>query len=338
MGGLAILVIGDDPDDQLEKFECSEYADPENRHWQTWDDLVSARKGYDERSANDVGEDVGFLEWAMKTYNYRVLYEQQAPDLDKLNRWGWIRLNGDGQVTELIHRRMPNDLFFYVRGGIDAFPLKKDRSAAIAKAREEARWDWDFKKRFGLIKPWQRDIDAREADEYTYTSSAAKGDIDFELILSPFRAAAEALWDSVASAYGSQTWEPFDLIMQRHKKEYYDPSSRSAAYTEWREQTAVKAIVELKTTMSEVYRARISSGSRCMQTRAAYSIYKETTDYSIDPLRLPKDVYTKRFGLRRILGYTDLIINGEHFKQFDEDQLFESMSEDTLITMVGVKA
>ena len=333
MGHLVVLVIGDDYEDQLDKFQNREHADPQNRHWVTYDGLVSARKHYEERSANDVFGKSSFLDWTRKSFGVGVLEEQQEPDLAGLHRNGWIRLNGDGQVTELIHRNIPNSFFDSVSSEICAFPLKKDRSAAIAMAREKARVSWEFRKRFGLIGSWEREPNEAEIDGFTFTDSAAKGDIDLESMRSVIRAAAEERWDRVATACGSQAWQPFDAICERYKKDNYSDMIRKAS-AEWKEQTAVKSIIEMAT--RDFLQRRSLNLSR-MQAKVAHGLLTNATHETVDYFRLPREIYARRFRLVTMLGYTDVIMHGEHLKEVDEDQLFERIPEETILTLVSVR-
>lgn len=334
MGHLVILVIGDDYEDQLDKFQRSEYAEPQNRHWVTYDGLVSTRKRYDERPSTDVWGNVSFLDWVRKSFYIQVLEEQQQPDLAGLHRNGWLRLSPDGQVNELIHRVIPNGFFDFVSSEIVAFPLKKDRKAAIAKAQENARMMWEIRKRLAPLKIGEQEPQAIDVDDFTFTDSAAKGDIDFEAMCAAIRAAAEERWDYVATACGSQPWRPFDVIWEKYTKDKYSDVIHMAI-AEWSSQAAVKAILE--TTTIDVYRSRIAEKSR-MEISAASGLWTDGTHEAIDQFRLPKEIYTKKFGLSKILGYTDVIMHGEHLKEFDEGQLFEGIPEETIMTLVSVHA
>ncbi|MBS1198482.1 MAG: hypothetical protein H6R18_2267 [Proteobacteria bacterium] len=332
MGHTVILVIGDDYEDQLDKFQNSEHADPQNRHWVTCDVLVSTIKAYEERPPNDVWGDVSFLDWVRKSFCIRVLEEQQEPDLAGLDRNGWIRLGPDGQVSELIHRSIPNGFFDFVSSEVVAFPLKKDRKAAIDIAREKARLKWEFRKRLGILRTGEQEPEAIDADGFTFTDSAAKRDIDFESMRAAIRAAAEERWEHAANACGSQKWKPFDVIWEKYRKANYSDAAYYAAINEWSEQAAVKAI--LATTTMDVCDSRIADRIR-MEKMAAIGLWTNATHEAIDQLGLSRETYTKKFGLWKILGYTDVIMHGEHLKEFNEDQLFSSIPEETILTLVS---
>jgi hypothetical protein len=156
MGGMTIVVIGDDWRDQLDRYQSLEYAEASNRHIVKVDRLQQALKAYpgatkskfrlpDGREVDDLDEvepalmkagiplhivhhplngELPFPAWASKQFGVRPLAEGALPDLEREHRFGWIRQDAAGQVTELVQCKIPGAFFFYLRGTSDDIVLK----------------------------------------------------------------------------------------------------------------------------------------------------------------------------------------------------------------------
>ena len=333
MGSMGVLVVGEDYEDQLDKFQSIEWAEPENRHWVLVDRLETSRKVYKDHSNELVWGDEGFFEWARKSYNIGVLEKNKEPDFVGAHHNGWIRINEAGEVVELIHRCIPGNFFDYVIGCCDDFPLKKDRSDAIAAARESARIRQEYinqtRPRYAC-EPDTQDVDL---DDYTFTSSAAKRDIDFDAVRLAIRTAAEERWDYVAAASKLRPWTPFDVIWEKYCSEKYSSELRHAALAEWEEQSAVKAIIHAM--KADPFKSRLLNKS-LLQKKVVWGSRFDGTTEIIDSFRVERDRYASGFGLKSYIGYAEVIMNGEHLENFDENQLFESIPEESAVTSVSV--
>lgn len=341
MGSMGILVIGDDYEDQLDKFQNSSHAEPENRHWVISDELENARRNYEKRQPNSMFANESFFDWVQSMFNIRVLEEQQKPDLVGLHHNGWMRLNERGEVVELMHRTMrgqiwdSGQLFDYVSGFSNVFPLKKDRVEAIAAARERDRLEREYRIRTKSGFPWEREPQKIDLDDFTFTHSAALRDIDFDALRLAIRVAAEERWDYVASACGSQPWVAFDEILGKYSSEKSNNENHAAAYKEWEEQTAVQAIHHAMTTnpfeskllnKSNLQRKVIHLGSKLDETRG-----------TIDRYRVDKQTYVNSCTLNSYFRVAEVIMNGEHLKDVNLDMLLASIPEDSLLTDASVR-
>jgi len=330
---MGILVIGDDYEDQLDKFQRSEHARPENRHWVMCDVLVTFRKSYEDRLPNDVYRNENFVDWVSKSFGIGILEEHQEPDLVSKHCNGWIRRNGNGEILELIYRGMPENMFDYFLGSANVFPLKKDRSEAIAAARESARLHREYLIRTKSGFPWEREPLEIDADDFTFTSSAALRDIDFDAMRLAIRVAAEERWDYVASACGSQPWIPFDLIWGKYHSEKYSSENYAAACEEWCDQEAVKAIRHAMKT--DPFQSKSFNTSK-LQQEVFWSSSLDETHVTIDRFRLDKETYAGSFGLNSVFRYSEVIMNGEQLKDVNLEFLFETIPEESILTDASV--
>jgi hypothetical protein len=150
---MCVLVIGDNWREQLDRYQSAEYADPLNPHHVLVDCLGEALMRYQKTTA-----DIPFGEWVGSNYGYSVkkLDSGAEPDFQGVHRWGWMRLNEAGEVTELMERTIPDAFFMYIRGTPAEFLILK----------------------LGAIG-WN--IDGDEVTEVTegYVASARLSDIDF---------------------------------------------------------------------------------------------------------------------------------------------------------------
>ncbi len=121
MGHSTVLVIGDNFRDQLEKYECFEYAYPTNKHIVTIDALAKAKQNY-ENCSDD--KQIGFLSWVKKHYAIAVLNEAEDPDFFGAHKNGWVRLGPGGEVTELMERTIPGGFLDWFEGTVNDWKLK----------------------------------------------------------------------------------------------------------------------------------------------------------------------------------------------------------------------
>ena len=115
-------------------------------------------------------------------------------------------------------------------------------------------------------------------------------------------------------ARGSKTWEPFDVIWKKYRREEH-----SAALKEWAGQPAVAAIFAASSLNPSLYEHFAGSDHR-----------------AIDLLRLPQNEYLERHGLSFLLQYGDVIKDGELLRDPEEGQLYDSIPEDAVLTLANV--
>lgn len=367
MGHETVLVIGDNFMDQLDKYQRSEYAHPTNPHFVNIDRLDEAKKKFasatmrflqhTDGSLHDpwdaqfwrqfgigrerfvpigftevdipVQERMSFPDWVKKNYTNFTLPELQAPDLHGKHRLGWARVNSAGDVIELIERTIPGGFHDWFESTDDILKLKPgEEGLVITRAGEELA-------------------------ATSFAGSARKAAIDFEGMLRVLHDCAAERWDRAAAARGSQTWEPFNDIWKRYKTPIYSEKLRNAAAREWGQQTAVKAIIDAcrifpssairvasrpTTAIINSSETEISHWEQMtsLERLAVGFIWNDHSWSGIDPLALPRDQYVQKFGLPHLLSYSKVIKDGMLLEGYDEFQLFESIAEDKIVTLVSV--
>jgi len=367
MGHETVLVIGDNFRDQLDKYQRAEYGSPTNRHIVLIDKLEEAREGFAsdtirflqhaDGSLHDpwdaqflrpveggqqyyvpIGftqvnvptqERMSFLEWVKKHYVSRIWHEGETPDFVGKDQWGWTRINAAGEVVEVFEGTIPGGFFDWFESTHDILKLKPGA--------------------YGIV------IDGNEEEPATngFAGSAKKAAIDFDAMREVIRTCAAERWDRAAAAAGSLTWESFQVIWKRYENQKYSHELHNTAAREWAEQPAVKAIIDdCRILPSSVIRLSsppttgIIDASRIdnshweqltvLERCASNLVWNDHSEFGIDPLALPRDQYVQRFGLRHLLGYGEVIIDGTLSEESDETQLFNSISEETVLTLACV--
>lgn len=364
MGHETVLVIGNNFRDQLDKHQREEYASPTtNRHFVTVDMLQKARELYAtgtssflqhvDGSLHDTWGDqfmrlvegrkiryvptrftevllptkehMSFAEWVKKTFRYRIVPEGEEPDL----KAPWMRINARGQVYEMFAQSKPGGFFDWFESTVDILKLKPGAHGIVIDRNEEA------------------------PATTGYAGSAKKAAIDFDAMRDVIRACATERWDRAAAAAGSQTWEPFQVVWKRYETQKYSHELRNTAAREWAAQPAVKAILDdchilpgSTVRLSSQPTTGIIDASRIensqwdqlieLERRASDLVWNDHSERGIDPLALSRDQYVQRFGLSRLLGYGEVIVDGELSEESDEIRLFNSVAEEAVITLACV--
>lgn len=147
-------------------------------------------EGFEEVELN--GEEVRtFREFVEYYYERPLLAEGDAPDLEGEHKWGWYRVNDEGEVSELIDRINPNKKWdwWVVGGRWSGFLTPK----AEADARDPSDPDAPAKGRPGLM--------GSEANP-AGVDVIRKGDVDFEAMRAEARREASAKWNKVREIIG----------------------------------------------------------------------------------------------------------------------------------------
>lgn len=230
MGSSTLLFIGDDRQDQFERFQSMEYAFPLNPHIVEIDRLEVLRARY----ATATHGEESFERWAAKWHGLAVVPPGQEPDRMNEHRWGWMRRNEAGEIVELVQRDIPGSLnYFFFLNASDGFLLKP---GAVG-------WDIDGN---------------HVATEVTegFAGAARLRDIDLEGMRGRKTQDYEARWDAVHRAAQGETWLPFVEISKRHPQ---GPSYSHAIYLqaarEWFAQTPLQRAYAANCTSDHTHQA-----------------------------------------------------------------------------------
>ena len=313
MGHLTVLVIGDNFRDQLYKYQHMEYAPLESKHIVAVDVLERAKT---EMLANVKNRPLEgcetiegrLLDWA----NYRgiaSLAEGQVPDLFKTHRYGWMRIDSDGKICEMVQRTIPRSFLDGFEDTDNRWKLKHGATGVVIN---------------GKIEEFATD---------GFAGSARKCDIDLDGMLNPIQKAAGDWWDCAKNACNSMSWECFGVIWERHQKETYNQDDYDAAMQEWAAQPAIQAIIEAsrlnKPSYEHLSEYKISVGA---------GSWNQSVSKAIDLLRLSRKQYLDRHGLRCLLRYSDVIKDGQLLEDYEEEQLYASIPEEAVLTLACVHA
>jgi hypothetical protein len=371
MGHMKVLIIGDNFRDQLSKYQRAEQAPATNRHLVAVDYLEEAKqefavgrvsffqdadgnlhdpsdakfcraahgekqpllpKGFKEVRLPAKGR-ISFLDWVKRVNGYDMLSEHQVRDVEGKHRLGWNRVNADGEIIEMFAAGIPGGFYDWLSSTDDAFQLKP---GATGMAIND---------------------DGEEATVAGFAGSAKKGAIDFDAMREVMRTAAAERWDravaAVARAAGAQSWVPFEALWKKYENQKFDHDLYISIKKQWAAQPGVKAIIDdcriapgsvirsaVPVTTGIIDDAEIDDAGwqhLSVTERVASSlVWNDHSETGIDPLALPRDQYVRRFGLWHLLGYGAIIKDGTLLGQIDESQLFDSIPDETVITLASV--
>jgi hypothetical protein len=361
MGGQVVLVIGDNFRDQLEKFRNTEFVQPSSPHLvaasnleaakeeyatvkrsflrhvdgslhNPWDPqfmrVVEGRKfpfvppGYTSVLLLPKGN-ISFEKWVRRTFGFGILNVGENPDFLGEHAAGWVRVNGRGEIVEMMQRVIPE-------GFLDYF-VSTDNSLLLKPGAK------------GIVIHQGEDDEAPATDGFA--GSATKGAIDLDAMRVSMRAAATDRWNRAAAAAGSRQWEPFNTILKRVENLPLFIEPHSAALKQWATQPAVQAILDDCPSFSDPSTGiRVASANDAArwakmsetERRAVGIVWNNHTHYAIDPLALPRGEYVQRFGLCDLLGSGEVINDFERMGPFDETELIDSLSDETVLTLAIV--
>jgi len=183
-------------------------------------------EGFEEVELN--GDEVRtFRDFVEYYYERPLLAEGESPDIEGDHKWGWMRINAEGEVTELIDRTNPNaEWDGWVIGGrwsgfltpkVGVMSRRADDANAPAKGRP------------GLL--------GAEADPMG-ADIIRKGDVDFEAMRNAARQRAAEQWDRIRSIVGDLN----DLVSWADIREAHsgDINAARRAYAQQRAVTALR--------------------------------------------------------------------------------------------------
>ncbi|MFZ6770362.1 hypothetical protein ACO0LM_25180 [Undibacterium sp. Di26W] len=299
MGKAVILVIGDNFRDQLDRFSMSEHTDSV-----VVDVLIKLKTRY----ATLFGSyEEDFCGWVRKYLGYQVLEEGQEPDIGAVHADGWMRIDANGQVFELMERIIPGGL---IESFNDTIPKLK-------------------------LKPGAEGIETSGCNTTEivegYAGSVRKDAIDFEAVSNAIRTAANDRWCRAAAACDSQVWAPFELIKKKYALDYHGDELQLNALSAWANQPSVKAILA-ETDINDVQTKNISA-----LEQGILNLFRlNNSPDAIDPLRLSRNQYMDRFGFFSLVPYWLAIHDGLVLNHFD-DAYFSCLTDDTILTLASVR-
>jgi hypothetical protein len=200
----------------------------------------------------------------------------------------------------------------------------------------EINFDWfECTLNYWKLKPGAEGFNVNFNEEFCvateFAGSAKKAAIDLANFWDIIGRCTAERWDQAIAACGSQTWESYQTIWDKYKSEKYSDQLSLAAYKEWSEQAAVTAILDMVPPDESLWKV-LSDAERDMKNR----LWKNLSRYDIDGLLMPRDKYVKIYDLGNLLGYSEIIMDGVLLKDTDERALFDSLADDTLLTIAYV--
>jgi hypothetical protein len=312
MGGLTVLVIGDDFLDQLEKFQREDFVHPLSRNWVVTDLLDGqSRPGMPAPGDNDA-----WRRWAPA--HLHVIAPDQVPDLFGKHKGGWARIAEDGTVLELIQRTWP-----FPWGFLDWFERTGDSLILKPGATGESIDDGHDPRRTTRIANGT-------------AGRARKGDVDFAAMLEPPRAEAAAWWDRAHAARGATPWQTRDEIRAGYPPHYSREIERETT-ARWGAQPSVAAILPAFRQGMPSWLSYLSVP--CDSDMAAFL----DVQIEVDALQLTRAEYIARIGFRRLTGCFKVIAHGVHLpldQRFlkELDSFIDAVPDDVWLTVAQVHA
>ncbi|PXX35306.1 hypothetical protein [Undibacterium pigrum] len=173
MGGRSYIVIGPDAEEQMARFRSFDgYVDKHVRSLDILQETLEDFAAY--QSGASASTSLSFENYVSERRSLgRILKPGETPDLLGKDRFGWVRVDDAGKVSEIFHRDRPNS--FWVNWGVlvTSWKLKPGIAATSSIASERIS---------GTSTPG-------------YTGSALKGEIDWQKMRSDIAMEAGEYWD-----------------------------------------------------------------------------------------------------------------------------------------------
>ena len=309
MSHFVVLVVGPDPEAQLQpyhEFECTGTID---QYVQSVDVLEEARASWEPDESYPTLES-----YLVGHYCLPLAVEDFPPDLEDDNMFGWYRLNGKGDVIEAFQRTNPNKHWdWYQVGGRwrGFFTLKDNRAGELGTPSMAALL---------LDKNY-------EAPSENRADSCLKGNVDIDAMRSIAESEAAMLYDRVHNLWENRVegpcpkHSPWPEVRARHEA---DGTGIEAAREEYGSQPAVQEVRSCKTTMWE-------EPDAFLVDRAAY--LKAARDSAISTFAIIKD---GQWYERGSMGWWGIVTDGKSDDEWNAkfSELFDSLPDDALLTIV----
>lgn len=161
MSHFTVLVIGAEPEKQLQPFHEFECTGTSDEFVQDIDQTAEAREEYADRTRDKNEEKKSFAAFVEGWYGYEVVPFGEQPDLEGRHKFGYVLVNEAGEAEKVVRRTNPNKQWdWYQLGGRWAgfFRLKPGATSGVV----------------GTTGLFTAEAPAGHAD------AALKGEIDFE--------------------------------------------------------------------------------------------------------------------------------------------------------------
>jgi hypothetical protein len=309
MSHFTVLVVGPDPEAQLQpyhEFECTGTVD---QYVQNVDVLEKVRANWEPSESHPT------LESYVSNYcGLPIVLDGLAPDLEEEHKYGWYRLSEAGDVVEAIDRTNPNKHWdWYQVGGrwSGFFTLKNDKVGVVGTPSLAAL----------LLDP------NYEAPSQSCADQCFKADVDVDAMRSITESEAAMRYDRVHDLWENRVEGPcpkhssWPEVRAKHEA---NGIGIKAARKEYGSQPAVREVRSCETT-------RWEKPDDFLVTRAAY--IKAARDSAISTFAIIKD---GQWYERGSMGWWGIVTDGKSDDEWNAKfaKLFDSLPDDTLLTIV----
>ena len=312
MGHLTVLVIGDDFRDQLSKYQRADTAPADSRHFVEINLLDGKRRPH-WPAPGSASQD--WLRVA-RSMGFKVLEAGQTPDRHGVHKEGWVRLDQDGVIQELIERTIPGGFHDWFEGTWDVLPLKPGASGESVDAR--------------CVEESVCEVAAK-------AGRARKCDIDFAALLEPIRTEAASWWDRARRATSGLSWQTLAELQHDSFSGSATESKPGMLFEKWSSQPAVQAIAHALSGATPSYMKL----KRNWNTPGTGATERAAADL-VDAFRLERTEYQRCFGMSWVLITAYCIADGNlhdsNSRRTGWDALIEAAPDDAWLTLAQVHA
>ncbi|UXI70293.1 hypothetical protein [Tahibacter amnicola] len=301
MGSFVILVVGDDYREQLDALLGEPTAEFTYKNV-----LADATRLFGTRNKAPL------LKVAQERYGIVPLVNNREPrpGMD----YGWIRFDARGAICEIqalvdpggnLWKPRPEPPFLSYSSSSDGWLLKEGAIGATFANRGPS----------GVATGW--------------AGSARKRDIALDVMRQTVLSAAGALWDAAHAVRGTLEWIPYNVFWERYQDAAED--RYKLAIDAWRSQPLVAA---MRAANREFQPIPIGPPS---DTRFfGLGPLWPHRDVDLDRYLLPREEFLAAYGIRQIATFYEVVRNGHWGRDVDERELFDTLADDDLLTLVFV--
>lgn len=299
MSHFTVMVIGDNPEEQLapfHQFECTGVDDQYIQDVDETEDVLSSYENYKDEYPT-------VLDYVKDYYGREVVPFGEEPDVEGEHKYGYVSLNEDGTVNKVINRTNPDYKW-------DWYQLGGRWSGAFIKLKEGAT---GFLGERSLVAGNEAGVD-----------QAYLKDIDFDAIEKEARDSANRQYSEVASLFDNNTIPRLEILwkdMFKEGSEYKDlPVEKKREI--YHSQEALK-----------IAREKISNPFfelekyQCSQEE----FVEREVSRSFSPFAIVKDGEWFEKGE---MGWFAIVSNEKHQEDWDKEvlEMIKELPEDTLIS------